>query len=146
MDVMDELFAPPVYEWKRLSPSFRSLRRLTTLIFIPIVFVIPAILVWVLTGLWWVAAIILALAAVILLVRLALIGGFTALLAALIAVTQTDPNGKHAFAFVSRSAFTSVAKLRLYATAEGRVGYEIVETFDLPETFALPVIVAPLEG
>jgi len=55
-----------------------------------------------------------------------------------LAVTQTDPNGKHAFAFVSRSAFTSVAKLRLFATAEGRVGYEIVETFDLPETFALP--------
>ena len=28
---MDDLFAPPVYEWKRLSPSFRSLRRVTTL-------------------------------------------------------------------------------------------------------------------
>jgi 3-phytase len=55
-----------------------------------------------------------------------------------LAVTQTDPNGKHAFAFVSRSAFTSVAKLRLYATANGRVGYEIVETFDLPESFSLP--------
>ena len=73
MDVMDELFAPPVYEWKRLSPSFRSLRRLTTLIFVPIVFVIPAILVWVLTGLWWVSAIILALAAIILVIRLALV-------------------------------------------------------------------------
>jgi 3-phytase len=55
-----------------------------------------------------------------------------------LAVTQTDPNGKQAFAFVSRSAFTSVAKLRLYATADGHVGYEVVETFDLPETFALP--------
>jgi uncharacterized protein len=73
MDVMDELFAPPVYEWKRLSPSYRSLRRLTTLIFVPIVFVIPAILVWVLTELWWVAAIILTLAALILFVRLALV-------------------------------------------------------------------------
>jgi membrane protein YdbS with pleckstrin-like domain len=74
MDVMDELFAPPVYEWKRLSPNFRSLRRLTTLIFVPVVFVIPAILVWVLTGLWWVSAIILAVAALILVVRLALVG------------------------------------------------------------------------
>ena len=55
-----------------------------------------------------------------------------------LAVTQTDPNGKHAFAFVSRSAFTSVAKLRLFATPAGRVGYEVVETFDLPEEFALP--------
>ena len=55
-----------------------------------------------------------------------------------LAVTQADPNGKQAFAFVSRSAFTSVAKLRLYATDDGRVGFEVVETFDLPETFALP--------
>ena len=70
---MDELFAPPVYDWKRLSPNYRSLRRLTTLIFVPLIFVIPAILVWVLTGLRWVSLIILAVAAVILLVRLALI-------------------------------------------------------------------------
>jgi uncharacterized protein len=70
---MDELFAPPAYDWKRLSPNYRSLRRLTTLIFVPLIFVIPAILVWVLTGLRWVALIILAVAAVILLVRLALV-------------------------------------------------------------------------
>ena len=70
---MDELFAPPAYEWKRLSPNYRSLRRLTTLIFVPIIFVIPAILVWVLTGLWWVSVIILALAATILVVRLGLV-------------------------------------------------------------------------
>jgi uncharacterized protein len=70
---MDELFAPPAYDWKRLSPNYRSLRRLTTLIFVPLIFVIPAILVWVLTGLRWVSLIILAVAAVILLVRLALI-------------------------------------------------------------------------
>ena len=55
-----------------------------------------------------------------------------------LAVTQTDPDGKHAFAFVSRSAFTSVAKLRLFATTGGRVGYEVLETFDLPEVFNLP--------
>jgi 3-phytase len=55
-----------------------------------------------------------------------------------LAVTQTDPNGKQAFAFVSRSAFTSVAKLRVYATDDGRVAFEVVETFDLPEVFALP--------
>ena len=54
-----------------------------------------------------------------------------------LAVTRTTPNGKHAFAFVSRSAFTSVAKLRLSATADGRVGYEVVDEFDLPETFRL---------
>src|ERR671915_584886 len=70
---MDELFAPPAYEWKKLSPNYRSLRRLTTLIFVPITFGIPAILVWVLTGLWWVSAIILAVAAAIVLIRLALV-------------------------------------------------------------------------
>ena len=70
---MDELFAPPTYEWKRLSPSYRSLRRLTTLIFVPIIFVPPAILVWVLTDLWWVSAIILGVGAAILLFRLGLV-------------------------------------------------------------------------
>ena len=70
---MDELFAPPAYEWKRLSPNYRSLRRLSTLIFIPLVFGVPAILVWVLTGLWWVSVIILALGATILVIRLGLV-------------------------------------------------------------------------
>jgi membrane protein YdbS with pleckstrin-like domain len=73
MAVMDELFAPPAYEWKRLSPNFRSLRRLTTLIFVPLFFVPPAILVWVLTDLEWVSLIILAVAAAIILLRLALV-------------------------------------------------------------------------
>jgi len=46
--------------------------------------------------------------------------------------------GKRAFAFVSRSAFTTVAKLELYATESGRVGYTVRQRFDLPETFHLP--------
>ena len=70
---MDELFAPPAYEWKRLSPNYRSLRRLTTLIFVPLIFVPPAILVWVLTDLTWVSLLILAVGAAILLLRLGLI-------------------------------------------------------------------------
>ncbi len=70
---MDELFAPPAYEWKRLSPNFRSLRRLTTLIFVPLTFGIPAIVVWVVTGRWWISAIIVAAAAVLVGIRLALV-------------------------------------------------------------------------
>jgi membrane protein YdbS with pleckstrin-like domain len=70
---MDELFAPPAYEWKRLAPNYRTLRRLATLIFVPIVFVPPAILVWMLTDLWWVSAIILGIGAAILLLRIALV-------------------------------------------------------------------------
>lgn len=71
---MDELFAPPTYEWKRLSPNYRLLRRLTTLIFIPIIFVPPAVLVWALTDIRWISVVILAVGAVLLLIRLALVG------------------------------------------------------------------------
>ena len=70
---MEELFAPPSYEWKRLSPNFRSLRRLTTLVVIPLVFTIPALIVGVASGLWWIAVIIWAIAAVIVGIRLGLI-------------------------------------------------------------------------
>jgi len=70
---MDELFAPPAYEWKRLSPNFRSLRRLTTLIFVPLFFVVPAILVGVLADLWWLAAILLVIGGLIAGIRLGMI-------------------------------------------------------------------------
>lgn len=70
---MDDLFAPPAYAWQRLSPRYRSLRRLTTLLVAPILFTVPAVLVGVLTGLWWISAILWGFAAVIVLVRLSLI-------------------------------------------------------------------------
>lgn len=70
---MDELFAPPAYDWKRLSPSYRTLRRLSTLIVVPIVFVLPAVLVWALAGLWWLAVILLVVGGVIAGVRLGLV-------------------------------------------------------------------------
>ena len=70
---MDELFAPPAYDWNRLSPNYRSLRRLTTLIFVPIFFLIPAIGVWVLADLWWLAVILVVLGGLIAGVRLGLI-------------------------------------------------------------------------
>jgi len=71
---MDDLFAPPVYEWKRLSPGYRSLRRLTTALVIPILFSLPAVVIGVLSGLWWISAIIWGLAAVIVAIRLVLVG------------------------------------------------------------------------
>lgn len=70
---MDDLFAPPAYAWQRLSPRYRSLRRLTTLLVAPILFSVPAVLVGVLTGLWWISAILWGIAAVIVLLRLSLI-------------------------------------------------------------------------
>jgi membrane protein YdbS with pleckstrin-like domain len=70
---MDDLFAPPAYEWKRLSPNYRTLRRLTTLLVAPILFSIPAVLVGVLSGMWWISAILWGIAAVIVISRLALL-------------------------------------------------------------------------
>ena len=40
---MDDLFAPPAYAWQRLSPRYVSLRRLTTLVFAPVLLSIPAL-------------------------------------------------------------------------------------------------------
>lgn len=73
---MDELFAPPAYEWQRLSPRYQSLRRLTTLLTAPIVFTIPAVLVGVLTNLWWISAVLWGFALVIVAIRWALIGRY----------------------------------------------------------------------
>jgi membrane protein YdbS with pleckstrin-like domain len=70
---MDELFAPPAYEWRRLSPNYRKLRRLTTVLVAPILFSIPAVIVGALTGLWWISAILWGIAAVIVVVRLGLV-------------------------------------------------------------------------
>lgn len=71
---MEELFAPPAYEWQRLSPAYRSMRRLIAVLVIPILFTIPAVLVGVLTGRWWISAILWIAAAVIAGVRLVLVG------------------------------------------------------------------------
>ncbi len=70
---MDELFAPPAYEWKRISPAYRTLRRITTLTVAPVIFTIPAVLIGVLTGLWWISAILWGIAAVIVVIQLILI-------------------------------------------------------------------------
>jgi membrane protein YdbS with pleckstrin-like domain len=71
---MEELFAPPAYEWQRLSPAYRSMRRLIAVLVIPILFTIPAVLVGVLTGRWWISAILWIAAAVIAGIRLVLVG------------------------------------------------------------------------
>jgi len=66
---MDDLFAPPAYDWKRLSPAYRSLRRLTTVLVSPILFSIPALLFGLVFGLWWVSFILWGVAAVIVATR-----------------------------------------------------------------------------
>ena len=70
---MDELFAPPVYAWQRLSPKYRSLRRLTTVLVAPILFTVPAVLVGTLSGHWWISWTLWGVAAVIVVIRLGLV-------------------------------------------------------------------------
>ena len=70
---MEDLFAPPAYEWKRLSPAYRSLRRLTTVLVAPLLLGVPALLLGLIFGLWWAAAILGGVAAVIVVVRWSLV-------------------------------------------------------------------------
>jgi membrane protein YdbS with pleckstrin-like domain len=71
---MEELFAPPAYEWKRLSPKYRSLRQLTSLVVAPVLFTIPAVIVGVASGRWWISGLIWGAALVLALVRFAFVG------------------------------------------------------------------------
>ena len=71
---MEELFAPPAYEWKRLSPKYLSMRQLTSLVVPPILFTIPAVIVGLTTGRWWISGLIWAAAIVIVLLRLGFVG------------------------------------------------------------------------
>ncbi len=52
---MDDLFAPPAYRWKRLSPKYLTERRLINMIAWPLVFGIPALLVLIFARVWWLA-------------------------------------------------------------------------------------------
>jgi membrane protein YdbS with pleckstrin-like domain len=70
---MDELFAPPAYAWQRLSPAYRSLRRLTTLLVAPILFSVPALVLGLVFELWWISALLWAVAAVVVVLRWSLI-------------------------------------------------------------------------
>jgi membrane protein YdbS with pleckstrin-like domain len=69
---MDELFAPPAYDWNRLSPKYLSLRRVGTVLGPAMVSTVPAVLVGVLSGLWWISAILWSVAAAVVGFRLAL--------------------------------------------------------------------------
>ncbi len=70
---MDDLFAPPAYAWKRLSPAYRSLRRLTTLLVAPLLFSVPALVLGLVFDLWWISVVLWGLAAVIVVIRWSLI-------------------------------------------------------------------------
>ena len=62
---MDELFAPPIYEWKRLSPKYLSERRLLSAIWWAVIGIIPAVLIFVFNRNWWLPLLIIVAAAAI---------------------------------------------------------------------------------
>lgn len=70
---MEQLFAPPVETWHPISPNWKALNRLTTAI-VPLVFTVPALLVGLLGGLWWLSAVLWAIGFLIAGIRWALIG------------------------------------------------------------------------
>ena len=70
---MDDLFAPPAYAWQRLSPAYRSLRRLTTLLVAPILFSVPALVLGLVFELWWISCVLWAVAVLIVVLRWSLI-------------------------------------------------------------------------
>lgn len=70
---MEELFAPPTVEWRRISPSFTTMRRLTSVVGVGVVFLVPAIVIAAVTAMWWLVALILVAGIVVLVVRLAIV-------------------------------------------------------------------------
>ena len=70
---MDDLFAPPGHAWQRLSPAYRNLRRLTTALVAPLVLSVPALVLGLVWGLWWISLALWGVAAVIVVLRWSLI-------------------------------------------------------------------------
>jgi membrane protein YdbS with pleckstrin-like domain len=71
---MEQLFAPPDQDWQRLSVKFRSMRRLSSVIWLTILFGGGAVAVAITTRLWWLVALILVVGAVIMVLRWIVVG------------------------------------------------------------------------
>ncbi|GAA2095740.1 PH domain-containing protein [Microlunatus panaciterrae] len=69
---MEELFAPPELEWRRLSPGYRTLLRVSTLIWVPAVSVVAGVVIGLLTDEWWIPAAIWVAGLVLLATRWAI--------------------------------------------------------------------------
>lgn len=74
MSTLEELFASPGEAWQRLSPNYRSMRRLTSVIGIGVVFLAGALVVGLAAGVWWLAGLIALVGAGILVARWIVVG------------------------------------------------------------------------
>ena len=70
----EELFASPGEPWRRLSPGYRSMRRLTSLIGIGVIFLAGALVVGLVARVWWLAGVIIVIGAGILIARWIVVG------------------------------------------------------------------------
>ncbi len=70
---MEELFAPPTADWRRISPRWRSYELTGTAIFCVLFSTVPALLVGLLTDLWWISALIWGFFGAVLLLNLVLL-------------------------------------------------------------------------
>lgn len=59
---MDDLFAPPVGEWKRVSPRLRTVRRILILASVGLVALAAIVPIALFTDLWWLVGLVAALA------------------------------------------------------------------------------------
>jgi uncharacterized protein len=66
---MDELFAPPAYKWKRLSPQYLAERRLLNAIGWPLLFAIPAVFILIFARLWWLSVLLFLVGVAIAVIR-----------------------------------------------------------------------------
>ena len=71
---MDELFAPPAYDWVRLSPRYPAMRRLTSVVVPVVVTTVPAVLIGVLFSTWAVSVILWSIGAAAVVGRLSIVG------------------------------------------------------------------------
>lgn len=74
MSTLEELFASPGGAWQRLSPNYRSMRRLTSVIGIGVVFLAGALVVGLAARVWWLAGLIVVVGAGILVARWIVVG------------------------------------------------------------------------
>jgi len=71
---MDELFAPPDQNWQRLSPHYRSMRRLNSVIWLTILFGGGALAIALLTELRWLTILILVAGIITMVARWVVVG------------------------------------------------------------------------
>ncbi|MEO5832821.1 MAG: PH domain-containing protein [Nakamurella sp.] len=71
---LPDLFAPPGESWRGLSPRYRAMRSLTSAVVIGVLTLVPAVVVALTSGLWWLVGMIVAVGFAGLAVRLVVIG------------------------------------------------------------------------